>query len=136
MNKIKEMLRKFMSGRYGMDRLNTILMVAAIVMMILGSFIQHPVPNSLAFILMSISIFRTYSRNISKRRKENEQIMRVGRLIKRNLALLKLKFKEVRNHRFRTCPNCRVVIRTSTKRGKRTLSCPKCGTEFETRIMI
>jgi len=136
MNKIKEMLRNFMSGRYGMDRLNTILMVAGIAMMILGSFIQHPVPNFLSLILMSITIFRTYSRNISKRRKENEQLMRIGRLVKRNFTLLKLKLKEVRNHRFRTCPNCRVVIRTSTKRGKRTLNCPKCGTEFETRIVI
>ena len=136
MNKIKEKLRQLMIGRYGMDRLSTVLMIISFTLVILGMFIQHPIPNLLMLATISWAMFRTYSRNISRRTRENEKFLRIGKDIKRNFSLSKLKLKEIRSHRFRTCPKCRVVIRTSTKRGMRTLSCPKCKTEFTSRIII
>ncbi|MBI9106173.1 MAG: hypothetical protein JEZ04_05460 [Spirochaetales bacterium] len=136
MNKIKEKLRQFMSGRYGMDRLNKILMALTFALIILGIFIQNPVLNALTLAILSWVMFRSYSRNISKRTIENERLSRLLKPLRRNLSLLKLKIKEAGKNRFRSCPNCRVVIRTSKLRGKRLLSCPKCGTQFETRIII
>ena len=124
-----------MRGRYGMDRLSHILTVTAVLLTVIAMITQIPLLNIIALLIMTWIMFRTYSRNITRRRRENELLLRAGRLIKRNFALLKLKIKDAGRHRFRTCPGCRVVIRTSTKRGRRTLKCPKCGMKFETRIV-
>ncbi|ADK81231.1 TFIIB-type zinc ribbon-containing protein [Sediminispirochaeta smaragdinae] len=131
-----EKITQFMSGRYGMDQLNKSLIGIAFILIILETFITSQVLNVTGVMVMFYTIYRTYSRDLSKRARENEKFMKLVKPVRRSFSLLKLRIREGRTHRFRTCPNCKVVIRTSKKRGTRILVCPRCKTKFKTHIYL
>ena len=121
--KIGDALRRFMAGRYGMDKLNNWLLIAAAALILLGWIGGRFVPwmsvlNLLAYIPLVWSIIRTYSRNIEARRKENAAFLR-------RLSQLK-----DRNNRYFKCPRCRQTVRVPRGKGKINIRCPKCGEQF------
>ena len=121
--KIGDALRRFMAGRYGMDKLNNWLLIAAVALILLGWIGGRFVPwmsvlNLLAYIPLVWSIIRTYSRNIEARRKENAAFLR-------RLSQLK-----DRNNRYFKCPRCRQTVRVPRGKGKINIRCPKCGEQF------
>ena len=123
-----------MYGRYGYDALSkTLLWVYAGVLvlhMILSLFIESPflyLANMLvSFSLVGYILFRTMSRNIPKRRSENERFLNFWRLRKN-------KRRDRKTHVYRKCPKCKAVLRLPKARGKHTVSCPRCRERFEVR---
>ncbi|MDC7124665.1 MAG: hypothetical protein PQJ46_03810 [Spirochaetales bacterium] len=132
----REKLTQFARGRYGVDQLNTTLMVLAFILIILDAFFHTSFISLIALIIISLSIFRTYSRNQSKRIRENQKFLNLFKPVRKFFSIQKMKFRERKTKRFRTCPNCKVVIRTSKKRGTRVLTCPRCKTEFKAHIFL
>lgn len=122
MNGIKNWLRRFMAGRYGHDKLNSAILWTGVGIVILALFIRWPLVNLLmhlvAYALMGIALFRTFSRNTYKRYRENRKfLMLVGR------------FKD-RDHRYFECPRCHQPVRVPKGKGKIAISCPKCKEKF------
>ena len=123
-----------MYGRYGYDALSkTLLWVYAGVLvlhMILSLFVESPylyLANMLvSFSLVAYILFRTMSRNIPKRRAENERYLNF-------LKLRKNKRRDRKTHVYRKCPKCRAVLRLPKARGKHTVACPRCRERFEVR---
>lgn len=122
MGKFKNKMRHFMQGRYGSDRLNIALLIAAAVLSVLSAFMRNVALNmlflSISYGLMGWAIFRLLSRNIYKRYEENRKYL---------LFLKKLKDKD---HKYFTCPRCRQQVRVPKKKGKISITCPKCGEKF------
>lgn len=123
-----------MYGRYGYDALSkTLLWVYVGVLllhMILSLFIESPflyLANMLiSFSLVGYILFRTMSRNIAKRRAENERFLNFWRLRKN-------KRRDRKTHVYRKCPKCHAVLRLPKAKGKHTVSCPRCKERFEVR---
>lgn len=140
MNRLKEKLIQLMAGRYGTDLLNNTIIIFAFALVIISMFIHAPITatiiNIIVLGIISFSIFRTYSRNISKRKLENDKFKNITKPLRRKFSIQKMMIRERKTSRFRTCPNCRVVIRTSKERGNRSLTCPRCTAEFETHIYL
>lgn len=136
MRNFKEKFTQFMSGRYGMDQLNNALFVSDFALIILGTFIMSPIISSFTLVITFFAMYRLYSRDISKRTLENKKFMKLWKPVRRNFSVLRLKIRERKTHRFRTCPNCKIVIRTSRNRGLRAMRCPRCKTEFKTNIYL
>ncbi len=132
----KEKFSQVMSGRYGMDQLNTSLFIIDLALIILNNFITSSIVSSFILIVTFFAMYRLYSRDISKRTLENKKFRKLWKPVRRNLSLLRLRIREVKTHRFRVCPNCKVVIRTSRKRGSRVIRCSRCKTEFKTHIYL
>ena len=121
--KIGDALRRFMSGRYGMDKLNNWLLGGTFVLILLGWIGGKLVPwmsvfGLLAYIPLVWSVFRTYSRNIEARRKENAAFLR------------RLNQLKDRNNRYFRCPRCRQTVRVPRGKGRINIRCPKCGEQF------
>lgn len=121
--KLGDALRRFMYGRYGTDSLNKALLIVALVLMFLaivgGRFVPWlSLAGTLAYVPLVYSIFRMYSRNIEKRRRENAAWQRF---------LLPLKD---RNNRYFKCPKCRQTVRVPRGKGKINIRCPKCNERF------
>lgn len=121
--RIGDWFRNFMLGRYGSDRLGTVLLISGIVLMVLSSLLggRYDWANHLtllAYIPLFWCIFRMYSRNIEARRRENALF--VG-------FFNHLKDKE---HRYFRCPQCKQSVRVPRGRGKINIRCPKCSTRF------
>ncbi len=115
-------LRRFMEGRYGSDKLNSFILGAAVVVVLLAALIRVPLINLLlnavAYFLMFWSIWRMLSRNTYKRYEENRRFLRL---------LDQLKDKD---HRYYNCPKCRQTVRVPKGKGKIAITCPRCREKF------
>ena len=122
MNRIKQAFIRFMSGRYGTDKLNMVLLTAGLIFSLVGLFLRIPVVNLcltvLSYGLLGYCLFRTLSRNIYKRYQEN-----------RRFLLLTQKWKDGQ-HRYYNCPRCRQQVRVPRGKGKISITCPKCKEKF------
>ncbi|AOZ94039.1 hypothetical protein PNBC_05885 [Paenibacillus crassostreae] len=136
MRNFKEKLTSFMYGRYGIDQLYYASFVAFFIVTIFNTIIGSSFLNFLVWVILIWMIFRTLSRNIYKRRMENEKFMRIWNPIKAKGSLNIRRIKEMKTHRFRRCPHCKTVLRLPRKSGKHTVKCPTCKQEFKVRVML
>ena len=122
MNKFRQWLRWFMAGRYGTDKLNIALLVAALVLCVLPIFIRLPLLNLIlalgSYGLTGYAIFRCFSRNTYTRYEENRRYLRFVERIKD------------RQHKYFNCPRCRQSVRVPRGKGKIAITCPKCKERF------
>ena len=120
--RIKNGVRHFMMGRYGSDKLNTALLVAAVVICLVSAFIPFVTIKLGAMILyyglMIWAIRRMLSRNTYKRYQENRKYLQMLERIKD------------REHRYYDCPRCRQQVRVPRGKGKISITCPKCKEKF------
>ena len=122
-----------MAGRNGNDQLNTTLLALTVVLMLLaGIFARNlgPFLYPLTLLLLGVSYFRMFSRNVYRRRDENEKFLRLWWRCKSWLRLRKERWVQRREYKFFTCPSCRTVLRVPRGKGKIKLVCRKCGTSF------
>lgn len=122
--KLGDALRRFMAGCYGTDKLNMAILAAALVRDA-DRRARRQIPDAVAGdstylseALLIWSIFRTYSRNIEARRRENMRWLGFCSRI-----------KDRRNRYFR-CPRCRQMVRVPRGKGTINIRCPKCGERF------
>ena len=134
MGKFTNKLARFFYGRYGNDTLNKVLtgiyLVWLITFSILNIFIRTLaftlVGWGLTLMIFSWILFRTMSRNIYARRRENDKFCGFFRL-KRN------KFRDRKTHVYRKCKKCKAVLRLPKAKGKHFVNCPKCHNRFQVR---
>ena len=119
--KLRALLDRFMQGRYGMDRLSSVMLWVSVALAVLAMFLPGLVGlflTLLSYILMGFAVFRALSRNTYKRYRENRWFLsRWGRL-------------KDRDHRYYTCPRCRQSVRVPKGKGKIAITCPKCKEKF------
>ena len=120
--KLSAMLRSFMTGRYGTDRLNMAILSVGLVASLLSVIFKFAPVNLILFILsygmMFWAIFRCLSRNTYKRYQENRKFLQLwGRL-------------KDREHRYFDCPKCRQMVRVPRGKGKISITCPRCREKF------
>ena len=120
--KLTAMLRSFMAGRYGTDKLNTTILGVGLGICLITMFIPFwPVSMALTAVsygLMFWAIFRCLSRNTYKRYQENRKYLQFMERIKD------------RDHKYFDCPRCRQPVRVPKGKGKIAITCPKCKEKF------
>lgn len=116
-------LSRFMSGRYGTDRLNMLILCVGVAASLLSAFLQRSWVGQvcwvLSYVLMIWAIFRCLSRNINKRYQENRRF------------LLMIDRVKDRKNRYFLCPRCRQTVRVPRGKGKILITCPKCKEKFQ-----
>ena len=131
---MKEKLRlrfsRFMIGRYGVDDFNRFLNALVFILLILGIFISRYF-TYLGLVVIVYEYFRVFSRDISKRFKENVFYLNKKRKIDKWIANKKIRISQRETHRFYTCPSCKKTVRIPKGKGKVMIKCPICNTEFE-----
>lgn len=133
MNKFQNALSRFMAGRYGSDQFNIFLLVLAVVLMILNLFfIRNSFVSTIVWLLLIYNLFRTYSRNIYKRREENEKYLALLQPLQKRINIIKKNHQD-KEHKYFLCPSCKQMVRVPRGRGKITITCPKCKHQFDKR---
>ena len=125
-SRLKAGFMRFMSGRYGTDKLNMLILTCGIILsigsVILSSIVNVPYLNLLltlaSYALLIWAMFRTFSRQTYKRYRENQRYLQFVK---------KLKDRE---HRYFNCPRCRQQVRVPKGKGKISITCPKCKEKF------
>lgn len=123
-------MQSFLYGRYGFDELSQFLSMTALFSVIIGLFAYPGFFSGLAMAMWLIVLFRTYSKNISKRQREREAYLRLANPVRNWFSLQKRKFSERKTHRYYKCPNCKASLRVPKGKGKIKIHCPKCSAEI------
>ena len=120
--RLSALLRGFMAGRYGTDKLNMVILSVGLAVSLLSVFVQYAPVNLLLVVLsyglMIWAIFRTLSRNTYKRYQENRRFLQLWNRLKD------------RHNRYFDCPKCRQVVRVPRGKGKISITCPRCHEKF------
>ena len=122
--KISLAMRRFMTGRYGTDKLNMALLSVGLVLCLLSMLFRRFAPwvsfgmTLLSYAIMIWCIFRCFSRNTYKRYRENRKYLQFLERIKD------------RDHRYYNCPRCRQPVRVPKGKGKIAITCPRCKEKF------
>jgi len=127
---IRNFLRKFMIGRYGPDHLNIAMIILSLVLSLTnGIFGVRPLLY-ISYALMVLALFRMLSRNILRRRRENDIFIRYWWPIRTKFAKFFSGLRDRKTHRYFSCPSCSNTLRVPKGKGKLQITCPKCGERF------
>jgi hypothetical protein len=138
----------FLQGFYGFDFLSVFLLLLSYI------FDIWPITRILGLVLLLIVVYRTFSKNINKRKAEynkfrglsNKILSKVGlslpanntNLNSNNLSLLisKIKYQIDQRNKYKTviCPGCHKKLKLNRGRGKVIITCKKCLTEFKAKV--
>ena len=147
MGRFREKMYRFMYGRYGADALynfltwlNVILILLSLVATVL---ITDEVVSNIVSIAFSVVItlifiwefYRMFSRNISKRRRENEIYLilkgNAKRFFSGNTSSGTKSFnRDDATYIFRDCTKCQSTLRLQRRVGKHKVKCPRCSHAF------
>lgn len=120
--RISQAFRRFMTGRYGTDKLNSLLLGLGLATLFLSVLLADTKAGFILTVIyygfMFVALFRCFSRNTYKRYQEN-----------RKYLLLIERIRD-RQHRYFTCPRCKQTVRVPRGKGKIAITCPKCKERF------
>lgn len=127
---MREKLRRFMTGRYGVDQLSRLYLVLTLVLLVLSMITKLPIFYGLAIILLIYMYYRMFSKNTTKMYAQNQKYlnMRYQIVVKWNNA--QKHFAQRKEYRFYRCPKCHQKVRVPRGKGKICITCPKCRNEF------
>lgn len=128
--------QRFMTGRYGIDRLWTVLLVCYFVFIIIANILYRFSKVSyyavfiLATALLIFALFRVFSKNIEARRNENNAWLSFAGKIKQKNMFAKNRWKQRKTHKFVKCRQCKKTLRLPKHKGKIKVTCPHCSNQF------
>ena len=127
---IRNFIRNFMIGRYGPDHLGVAIILLSLALSLVHSFTRLSIILYIAYAIALLALFRILSRNITKRRAENDRFIRYWWPLKTKIKQSYTNFKQRKTHRFFKCPGCRNVLRVPRGKGRIQVTCPKCSERF------
>ena len=132
---MKEKLRVFMQGRYGVDELNQMLSRLGTALVLVSILFRKDALSSAfsaaACVLLVWMMFRMFSKNIEKRRSENYKYFVLKQNTLGRMRASRAKAQGQRTHKYFNCPNCKQQVKVPRGHGKIMITCPACKCEFE-----
>ena len=130
---MRERLARFMAGRNGTDQFNIFLLAVDVILLLAaGLFAKKAgvVLYPLVALGLGFVYYRMLSRNLLRRREENERFIRWWLKLSGNLRVRRERWVQRKDYKFFTCPACRTILRVPRGHGKIKIVCRKCGKSF------
>lgn len=122
-------IRRFMSGRYGIDELYKFHFILYICFLIIGIFWKNSVILLIELGLIGLMIYRSMSKNIYKRSKENQRYLEIRRVALKPISNIKRNIDGFDSFVYKKCPKCKTTLKLPlpNKRGVQYARCSNCG---------
>ncbi len=129
---MREKMARFMSGRYGSDELNRFISLLGCVLLVLSLFIRIAAPFLWALAVAGLvwCYYRTFSKNLTKRREENAKFLSAREEVRAYFRGARERRGQSREYKFFRCPSCKTMLRVPRGKGKIKVVCRKCGNSF------
>lgn len=127
---MKEKIRKFMQGRYGLDECGMFLLAIGVIIALISSFTKSNVLYLISLIILVIYVYRILSKKFQQRYKENALFVLIKDRIIGFFYKIKYDLNQRKKYRIYKCPSCKQKVRVPKGKGNITITCPKCKTEF------
>ena len=129
--RISSALARFMYGRNGHDQLNLALLAASILVLLLQALLgriyaARVILEVITLALAALVIFRSFSKNLTKRRAENARFLSWWYPVKGRVSAARRR-RQDKDHKYFTCKSCKTICRVPVGKGKIEITCPKCG---------
>jgi len=122
-----------MYGRYGPDHLNIAMIIVSLALSLLHGIISIAPIRYLSYLILALALYRMLSRDISRRRAENDKFIRYWWPIKTKAQRTIANIMRRDNYKYFNCPGCSNTLRVPKGKGKLQVTCPKCGERFVKR---
>ena len=123
---MRNFLHRFMIGRYGPDHLGIAMVILSFILSLLYAFIGYIPLLYLSYFVFGLTIFRMLSRNVIRRRAENDKFIRYWWPVRMKIKNLIQKIKDKLKYKYYKCPSCKTKLRVPKGKGKIKITCPKC----------
>lgn len=128
---------RFMYGRNGADQLNQAIVwtylglwiVQLLLGMVVKSSLVYSVIGFVMTVLAVVLLWRTFSKNLTKRRAENARFLSWWNPIRSRMAGARAR-RQDRDHKYFTCKSCKTICRVPAGKGRIEITCPKCGSKI------
>lgn len=127
---MKEKIRRYMQGRYGMDELSKLLMTLSIVIIVLASLTRNSMVNLIGFLVIGFVYVRIFSKNFYKCSLQNQKYLQYRKKLTSGWQNKISHFKQRKTHHIYSCPECKQKVRIPKGKGKVEITCPKCAAKF------
>ncbi len=117
-------------GRYGNDALNMALVTFGVLLLFVEWITRWRWLGLFILLILGVSYFRMFSRNIPARYAENQKFMQWFGPMLQKLRNTMARFADRKLHKYYKCPNCHQRLRVPKGRGKINITCPHCHTQF------
>ena len=128
--RLKDFFRRYMTGRNGVDRLASDVLIASILIHFLALIFYAPFLDLLGKIGCLYVIFRILSRNVSARYAENSRYCAFRTRMMADIAQFFVRVKNSGKYKYFRCPQCNSRLRLPRKVGEVTVTCGKCKHAF------
>ena len=138
--RIGDAVTRMMYGRNGVDQMWRILFGAYLAVCILRAIIVAVTKSAvLAWVLDLLTtalavylLFRIFSKNLPKRREENQRFVNWCWSVKSRSEGARARHAD-KEHKYFTCKTCGTICRVPTGKGKIIITCPKCGGQIHAK---
>ena len=134
---MREKLQRFMEGRYGSDQLSRFLLMAGLICLVLNMIFSWGIVYYIALFALFWNLFRVFSRSYEKRYAENLKYLELRDRFVGFWSDIPFPWKkghgsnkEDANYHIFRCPSCRQKVRVPKGKGKISITCPRCHTQF------
>ena len=131
LQRLKESLARFMTGRHGPDNLGMFTLIAGLACSILGSLTGLALLSLIGMALYVWTLFRMFSKNNEKRWEENRKYIELSSNWKTKASQFIKRMKNRRDYKYFKCPICKVLLRSKRGSGEKDIICVRCGHEFK-----
>lgn len=120
-------IRKFMLGRYGVDELYKFLFILYIIILTINIFLKSPILEFINLCIVLFTFYRLLSKNVSKRKKENKNYLKIKNALLKPIKTLSKNMKD-KEHIYKKCSKCQTLLKLPIpyERGIKYTTCPKC----------
>ena len=131
-------MARFMDGRTGRDQLNIALILLSLLVKLASipaaSFSQMfgIILYYAAWAIWGIVLFRSFSKNLYKRRDENTKLMSWFWKLKSRWQGARTRHAD-KDHKYFTCKSCKAICRVPVGKGTIVITCPKCGEKIQAK---
>ena len=131
---MRQRFANFMIGRNGNDAFNRFLLIAGAALLLLSSLLSRTLIGRFSYLLvlalLGCAYFRMFSRDLYRRRSENERFLREKEKLAARWRILGERWRQRKDYKFFTCPSCKTTLRVPRGHGKIKIVCRKCGNSF------
>jgi hypothetical protein len=124
------MLYRIMMGRYGPDHLGIAMVIFSFILSLLYAIIGYLPLLMISYFTFGLTVFRMLSRNLKRRRAENDIFIRYWWPVRTKIRRLAGRVKQLWTHKVFKCPSCNSKLRVPRGVGKIKVSCTSCGEAF------
>jgi len=101
------------------------------VLILADSILQTGILGTIAIVIYVWALFRMLSRNVEKRRAENDRFVSMRNKFRTGSRQFFVRLKNSRKYKYFKCPQCKSRLRMPRGIGEKTITCSKCKHSFK-----